>query len=316
MRINVGTSAILPRLDGGGQHRAYDRGVPVIDIHAHLETRMLDIPRMVEQLDASGIDRVVLIPAMNDPLPHTPERLLAFMRRLIRGPMHPIARAINAATITKSGDLKLGKQTFAIYRRPDNETVARAIREHPARFHGWLFLNPLAGDGPEDIDRWRETPGFVGVKLHPHWHGWPIAGALPIAQRCEELGLPILIHLGFAERGAWQVLTERCPKLRVLFAHCGMPHFDRMWREIKDDPRLWVDVSSPYLDEALVRDAVKVLGPDRVCYGTDAPYGFHTDDGGYDYNAIKGWVERLPESARGVEKILGDNVRELLAGGR
>jgi predicted TIM-barrel fold metal-dependent hydrolase len=89
-----------------------------------------------------------------------------------------------------------------------------------------------------------------------------------------------------------------------------------MWHEVKDDPRLWVDVSSPYLDEDLVRDAVAVLGPDRVVYGTDAPYGFHADDGGYDYGAIKGWVERLPVGDAGIDKILGDNVRELLAGGR
>jgi predicted TIM-barrel fold metal-dependent hydrolase len=181
---------------------------------------------------------------------------------------------------------------------------------------GWIFLNPLAGAGADDVDRWRETPGFVGVKLHPHWHGWPIAGALPIAQRCEQLGLPILIHLGFAERGHWRVLADRCPKLRIVFAHGGMPHFDRMWHDVKHDPRLWVDVSSPYLDEELVRDAVAALGPDRVVYGTDAPYGFHRDDGSYDYGAIKGWVERLPESATAIDRILGDNVRELLAGGR
>jgi predicted TIM-barrel fold metal-dependent hydrolase len=290
--------------------------MPVIDAHAHLEERMLDIPRMLEQLAARAVDRVVLIPAMNDPLPHTPERLISALRRIMRSPLHPVARAINAATITKSGDLKLGSKVYAIYRSPDNATVARAIKEHPDRFMGWIFLNPLAGDGPEDVDRWREVPGFVGVKLHPHWHGWPIAGALPIARRCEELGLPILIHLGFGERGAWRVIADRCPKLRMMFAHCGMPHWDRMWHEIRDDKRLWVDVSSPYLDEALVRDAVAVLGPDRVVYGTDAPYGFHADDGSYDYGEIKGWVERLPVASAGIDKIFGDNVRELLANGR
>lgn len=296
--------------------RAYARAMPVIDAHAHLEERMLDVPRMIDQLDARGIDRVVLIPAMNDPLPHTPERLLSALRWLIRSPMHPVARAINAAFITKSGDLKLQGKTYAIYRSPDNATVARAIAEHPDRFLGWIFLNPLAGDGPAEIERWRAVPGFVGVKLHPHWHGWPIAGALPIAQRCEQLGLPILIHLGFAERGQWRVLADRCPKLKMVFAHCGMPHFDRMWHAIKDDHRLWVDVSSPYLDEQLVRDAVAVLGPERVLYGTDAPYGFHRDDGSYDYGAIKTWVERLAAPSAGIDRILGDNVRELLANGR
>jgi predicted TIM-barrel fold metal-dependent hydrolase len=304
MRISVGTAGLYPR------------GMPVVDVHAHLEPRMLDVPHMIEQLDARGIDRVVLIPAMNDPLPHTPERLLRTVRWLMRSPLHPIVRAINAAVMTRSGDLKLGGQTYAIYRRPDNATVARVMRDHPARFLGWIFLNPLAGDGPDQLEEWRATSGFIGVKLHPHWHGWPIEAALPIARRCEELGLPILIHLGSGARGKWRVLTEACPRLRVLFAHCGMPHFQRMWHAIKDDPRLWVDVSSPYLDEPLVRDAIAVLGEDRVMYGTDAPYGFHRDDGSYDYGAIKQWVERAPASARGIDKMLGDNAGVLLGDAR
>ena len=288
---------------------------------------MLDVPSMIDGLDAKGIDKVVLIPCMNDPLPpHTPERLLAAVRRLLRSPLlHPIARAVAAATIDKNGDLRFGGKTYAIYRQPDNALVARVLREHPSRFLGWIFLNPLVGDGPEDIERWREVPGFVGVKLHPHWHGWPIAGGIPIARRCEELGLPILIHLGFGERGAWRVLADRCPRLKLVFAHAGMPHFDRMWRAIADDPRLFIDVSSPYLDEALVRDAVAAVGPDRVLYGTDAPYGFPTHAGnghaghggehchpGYDWGAIKGWVERLPEPASRIDRILGENVLELL----
>ena len=274
---------------------------------------MLDLPAMIRQLDAHRIDRVVLIPSMNDPLPETPARLLTVIRRLMRSPCHPVAQAINAAVITDEGDLRFGGQVHAIYPRPDNATVAAALAAHPDRFLGWIFLNPRAGVGLAELERWRHLPGFVGVKLHPYWHGWPIADALPIAVRCEELGLPILIHLGFGERGRWRVLADACPRLRLIFAHAGIPHYDRMWGAIRDDRRLWIDVSSPYLDEALVRDAVAAVGPDRVLYGTDAPYGFHADDGGYDYGAIRGWVERLPVASGAIDRVLGDNVVRLLA---
>ena len=50
--------------------------VTVIDVHAHYEPRMLDVPAMLAQLDERGIRRVALIPCMNDPLPETPRRLL------------------------------------------------------------------------------------------------------------------------------------------------------------------------------------------------------------------------------------------------
>jgi predicted TIM-barrel fold metal-dependent hydrolase len=286
--------------------------VTIVDAHAHLEERTLDLPRMIAQLDARGIDRVVLIPCMNDPLPGTPVALLWLFRRLLCSPLHQAARPISDALMTPEGHLKLRGKLYQIYPRPDNALVARAIAAYPERFLGWIFLNPRASDGVEELERWRAVPGFVGLKLHPHWHRWAIEEALPLARRCEEVGLPILIHLGFGAGGRWQVLADACPRLRIVFAHAGMPHYARMWRAIAGDRRLFVDCSSPYLDERLVREAIAALGPERVLYGTDAPYGFHGPGQAYDYGVIKGWVERAPVRAAAIDRMLGGNVLELL----
>lgn len=287
--------------------------MPVIDAHAHLETRMLEPAAIIAKMDASGIDRVALIPTMNDPLPSdTPAALLALFRGLMTSRLHPLAPRLANALMTEDGDLKLRGKVFKIYARPDNATVAAAIEAYPERFVGWIFLNPRLGDALEELERWRSVPGFVGVKLHPHWHRYPLHEALPVAKRCEDLGLPMLIHLGFGEHGGWQLLAARCPKLVMIFAHAGMPHFQRMWDYVRDDPRLYVDVSSPYLSERLVRRAVAVMGAERVLYGTDAPYGAHAEDGTYDYTNIKGWVERLPNRAPEIDRVLGENVERLL----
>ncbi len=286
----------------------------VIDVHAHLEERMLDVPTMVSKMDELGVDKVVLIPTMNDPLPNTPSRLLTIVRVVMCSPFPAVARKMTDRYYTPEGNLKLSGTVYNIYTDPDNATVAAAIEKHPDRFLGWIMLNPRSQKitALDELDRWRTTNGFVGVKLHPYWHRYPILDALPIARRCEELGLPILIHLGFADHGDWRVLTSACPKLRLVFAHAGIPHYQRMWGDIRDNPNLMLDVSSPFLSERLVRRATKAVGPERVLYGTDAPYGFHQHDGSYDYRHIKNWVERLPITAAETERILGDNVLELL----
>ena len=134
----------------------------VIDVHAHYEPRMLDVPAMLAQLDERGIRRVALIPCMNDPLPETPRRLLAVMRRLMRSPCHPLAQAIAETTITRGGDLRLGGATYAIYPRPDNASVAAVVRAHPDRFLGWIFLNPRAAVGLDELERWRTWVGEPG----------------------------------------------------------------------------------------------------------------------------------------------------------
>lgn len=278
---------------------------------------MLEPDTIIHKMDRAGIDKVILIPAMTDPLPETPDTLLAVFRMLMTSPLHSCAGWLNRAFMTAQGDLKFRGNIYRIYSLPDNAGVAEAIKAHPERFLGWIFLNPRAMEDPvEELEKWRQVPGFVGVKLHPHWHGYPIDEVFPIAARCEELSLPILIHLGFDQRGEWRRMTARYPRLRVIFAHAGMPHFARMWDHIKDNANVWVDVSSPYLSERLVRRAVLVLGPDRVMYGTDAPYGIHAHDHSYDYGAIKRWVERLPCRSADIDRMLGQNVDRLLGEAR
>ena len=269
---------------------------------------------MRAEMARQGIDKVVLIPTMNDPLPETPRGLLSLLRGLLCSPAHSLAELLTDVLVMEGGNLKLSGKIYEIYSTPDNGQVADVLSNHPDLFLGWIFLNPRAsGDPLDELEEWRAVPGYVGVKLHPHWHGWAIEEGAPIFRRCEELGLPVLIHLGYRKKGDWRQIVERFPKLRVLCAHAGMPHYQRLWHKMRDYPNLSLDLSSPYLNEALVRRAVKAVGPRRALYGTDAPYGFHLEDdpSRYDYTHIKGWVERLPNASREVDGILGENAAAL-----
>lgn len=123
----------------------------------------------------------------------------------------------------------------------------------------------------------------------------------------------MLIHLGFRMRGDVSEICERFPKLKVISAHAGFPFYDALWRFRDRFPNLYVDLSSPYIDEELARAAVRAMGPERCLYGTDAPYGFHSEDGSYDYGEILRWVDRFPISSGDKERMLGPAFMELLA---
>lgn len=286
----------------------------IIDSHAHLEPRMLDLSGMLAKMDEAGVDRVALIPSMNDPLPRTPERLLAVLRTLMSSRLgRPLAQLIHRATLTSDGDLRLGGTVYRIYPQPDNASVAAAVAAHPKRFLGWIFLNPRATpDLVAELERWRATPGMCGVKLHPHWHDYRTEELEPLLARAEVLRLPVLVHLGFGARGDFRTMAARHPRLRLIAAHAGFPFYRELWDHGRALPNLFVDLSSPYIDEALARAAVQRLGPERCLYGTDSPYGFHQADGSYDYGEIRRWVERMPVSSAGLERIFAGNFLELL----
>jgi uncharacterized protein len=287
----------------------------IIDCHAHFEPRMLETELLIAKLDRVGVDRVVLIPTMTDPLPASPERLLWAARKLSQSRAgRLIVERIHRATLTPEGDLRLGNKVFGIYARPDNESVARVVKAHPTRFAGWIFLNPRNNPAAcDELERWRTEPGMIGLKLHPHWHDYRTEIAFPLFRRAEELNLPVLIHLGFGPRGDIEALLTKFPRLKVIAAHAGFPLYRDLWRVADRFPNLRVDLSSPYIDESLARNAVRVMGVDRCLYGTDAPYGSHETDGTFDYGNIKGWVERMPISSADRDRVFGGNFSELIA---
>lgn len=274
---------------------------------------MLGIEGVIEKMDRAGVDRIVFIPALNDPLPHIPEKLLSGVREIMkRRGTRAVAELIHRASMRDSA-VVLGRQRFAIYPEPDNGAVAEVLRAHPARFLGWIFLNPARDANVLDtLERWREVPGFVGVKLHPHWHDYRTEILGPLLKRCEELGLPVLIHLGFRRRGDFRSMASTYPKLNIIAAHAGFPFYGDLWRYKNAHPNLYVDLSSPYIDETLARQAVVAMGPERCLYGTDAPYGEVEADGSFDYQTIRGWVDRMPCSGRKRDGILGANFARLI----
>ena len=285
----------------------------IIDCHAHFEPRMLGLDGVIQKMDRAGVDRIVFIPALNEPLPHVPETLLTVVRGLMkRGSTRSIGELMHRATMRDSA-VVLGGKRYAIYPAPDNAALAEVLRAHPGRFLGWIFLNPSRDSRVlETLERWRHEPGFIGVKLHPHWHDYKTEILGPLLKRCEDLGLPVLIHLGFRRRGDYRSMASTYPRLKIIAAHAGFPFYGDLWRYKNAHRNLHVDLSSPYINEALAREAVVAMGPERCLYGTDAPYGLTEEDGSFDYAAIRGWVDRMPCSGRKRDAILGGNFERLI----
>jgi predicted TIM-barrel fold metal-dependent hydrolase len=94
-----------------------------------------------------------------------------------------------------------------------------------------------------------------------------------------------------------ETVLDRCPKLRLVLAHAGVPHFERLWRL----PRIRFDVALPALvSDGTVRRMLAAVGPERVLFGTDAPVGIRTN-GGHAF--------RLPPLP---DRAMGENAMEWL----
>jgi predicted TIM-barrel fold metal-dependent hydrolase len=289
----------------------------IIDCHMHYEPEMFPLEKMLAAMDEHGITKVALIPTMVEPFSLAGKAARSGNDLLRFNLMHlpPMGRFMyDALTIDKKGHFVLLGKKYRIYEKPDNAPVAAAIEKYPDRFMGWIFINPAVDDDPvAEIEKWSSHPGMIGVKTHPFWHNYPVELLDDTAAWCREHGYPLLIHFG-SRRGCgdYRRLPEKYPGLKLLYAHAGVPYYKEMWSFAKDMKDVYVDLSGPYLNQDLVKQAADFLGADKCLYGTDGPYGEQPLGEDYDYGWVKGWMENLPVEDRGLEKIFSENFESII----
>jgi len=287
----------------------------IVDAHYHLEVRLETVERILDQMRKHHIDRIALVPTLCDPfhLGAVANSLSGLMRKALSGKWHGFGLFMYNTTVTRSGKFSVLGKTYCIYEKPDNETTAQVMKAHPDKFLGWITVNPKVAPLMPEIEKWVGKPGWVGVKAHPFWHCYPVASLDEVAGYCAGKNLPLLIHLGGnKERGDFRFLPERHPKLKIIYAHAGIPYYRELWEYIKNKENLFVDLSSPYLDEPLRYETLKVLGARKCLYGSDGPYGFPDPaDGLYDHGAILNEIMRAPISDNDKELVFNSNFKKI-----
>jgi len=285
----------------------------VIDMHYHLDERMMTIDTLLKKMDENGIDKVALMAQLVDPFPEPGDSLILLGQFLLG---HRLTRNIAKLMIsrfTEDGSIKLPGGVFSIYSELNNEKIFLAVNKYPERFFAWVFVNPDSNNDPvEEYNKWKDLKGFAGVKAHPFWHRYSVVKLAAVAELAAGDGKPLLIHSGFEERGDYHALREKIPELKIILAHAGFPEFSDTWRKIKSDKNIFIDFSSHhYVSIKTMREAVEYLGPDRCLFGTDGPFGQPGEDGIMDYGLIKRRIEFLFPDKGVQRRILGENFIEL-----
>ncbi len=263
-------------------------------------------------MDQNGIDKTALISPMNEPMFHDD--------RLFHRNMHRIFKflILNSPSIglkiyqslVKDGYFNVYGNQYKIFAKPNNAVVEDTIIRFPDRFLGWVAVNPLLPDTMEELETYLSNPGFIGVKAHPFMHEYSIKALDQVADVCQVKGKPMIIHLS-AEQDSYRYLPEKFPKLKLIYAHAGLPFWKSLWTYVKDHPNVYIDTSSDYLNSSIVKDVVQSLGFRKCLYGCDGPYGMTTYNE-YDYSSKKTWIDTLPIPENEKEYILGKNFLELI----
>jgi predicted TIM-barrel fold metal-dependent hydrolase len=219
----------------------------LIDAHAHVGTSLFGVEISEEDLlasmDAGGIDQAILIP------------------------------------------LKPRDYHF----RLENDRVAAAVGAHPARFFGFARVDPWQGeDAVAELRRSLDELGLIGLFLHPFEEQFAANDEISFSslQILEERGLPLMIAGGyptFSHPSQIADLARQFPALTIIATHGGQINISGMLladalRTMRANPNVIMETSGIYRED-FIEDTIAELGPDRVIWGSNAPYmdqGFET----------------------------------------
>jgi predicted TIM-barrel fold metal-dependent hydrolase len=154
-----------------------------------------------------------------------------------------------------------------------NDLVLEAARASGGRLVPYARTHPAAGDDAE-LHRAIEL-GARGVKLHPlrGRFGFDDPGVDRAVRVAHEHRVPVLLHAG---RGvdpyaaAVAGLLRRYPDAPLILAHCAMSDLHDVAERTAGLPNMVLDTSlwNPLEVQVLVSE----VSPERLVYGTDAPY--------------------------------------------
>ncbi len=230
-----------------------------------------------------------------------------------------------------------------------NDGIAKAVRQYPKRFQGLAML-PLIDTrlALRELDRAILELGLKGMCMLTNVAGKTSDSdfLLPVYERAQQLGVPIFIHpttplgaqvmqewrlaiiLGFefdivlsATRLAYAGVLDRFPELRFVISHlgAGIPFLAGRIDRGYHDPTCGIKTKKPtseYLRELYcdtvsfyqpaLAMAYEFYGASRMVLGSDFPLIIG------DLPAAVPSIEAMPIPNREKEKILGENVKQLL----
>ena len=195
-----------------------------------------------------------------------------------------------------------------------NQATADFMKDYPGLIRGYVYINPQNTNAMDVMRRGMEEQGMSGVKL------WVSClcddpSVYPLAESLIEYGKPLLIHAFYKATGQYsgestclhvRNLAKRYPELKIIMAHLGGEAYHGI-RAIRDCENVWVDHSGTLVGSNDLAHAVRLLGTNRILFGSDMSVG--------GFEPSYGQMLEVAVSEKQREDMLWRNAKMLFEGG-
>lgn len=193
-----------------------------------------------------------------------------------------------------------------------NNEIVEAMGMYPERVYGYYAVNPNYIELFEsELDTFDSTPGFVGFKLLPDYHKYPLTGDKlnKIYEFASDRGVMLLSHTwGHSLYNAPRHLEEvakKYPNIQFLMGHSAPGETDAAIELAAKYSNVYLELCDTGRLSGVVQKMVQKVGSEKVIFGTDFPW--------YDPNYMLGSVLFSGIGDDDILNIIRNNALRLIA---
>jgi uncharacterized protein len=199
---------------------------------------------------------------------------------------------------------------------PENDAVAAAVRSHEDRFVGFVRVDPRLGDEAlDELKRGIELLGLRGLYLDPWEETFQVNADFvhPLMQKAGDYGIPVMIRGGYpivSQPGQIADLAAGFPGTTIIATSGGQINISGGALEdarlmLVENRNVFMETSGIYRED-FIEEMAKVIGAERIIYGSNAPLM----DMAFEIMRIEKAHLRDEEK----KKIMGENILRVLKG--
>ena len=153
-----------------------------------------------------------------------------------------------------------------------NRELADIIADRDSMW-GYVVLNPhYLTQSLDELEKYRNHPKFVGVKLHPEIHRYRLTSrsAIKILEKVAESRLPVLVHSFPDQVSDLKQVAADFPETKFIMGHMGGDKWLQGLEAVAELQNVYLDPCSSFPDADKIHRAVQTVGAGRVVFGSDA----------------------------------------------
>lgn len=208
---------------------------------------------------------------------------------------------------------KAGVDLAAVYSPrggANNEFVSNVMKKLPKRVVGLAYINPNETGALKELKKCINILGLKGIKLNPVIDKYSLGNLKlmrPIFEFCTQRDVVVLAHSAEGDRTFsmphhFDKIAKAFPKLKIIMAHCGMPHdYLEAIKVVRWNKNIYIGTHA--VTTYVLNLAMQKVGAEKILLGTDSPFEC------FEVEMEK--IKQITTCEKARRKILGGNAARL-----